>query len=386
MPKDKRILPRKIPLPFKIKRPVLALGAQTKNTICFARGKFAYLSLARADLDNPKDFLSFIKDARYFLKQNPRVIAYDLHPQYQSTRFALSLNAKPVLSAGKRYKLCAIQHHHSHAVACLAENSLANQKVIAVAFDGTGLGADQGLWGAEFFILDYQDSRRMAHLKEVALLGGEMAILEPWRLASAWLYGAYKNEFLNLGIDFTKGIDKKKWLVLERMLSTGFNSPLASSMGRLFDAAASLILAKPKAGFEAELAIELEKLAGRPETDLNGYSFRVIKKKGVYIVDPTAVFKEISLSLKHKEPKGQIAYRFHLTIAEITRKICLLLRKSSKINKVVLSGGVFQNKLLLQLTLGLLYKERFKVFTHTGLSCNDSSISLGQALIANFRR
>lgn len=379
MPKDKQIFSRKIPLPFKIKRPVLALGPQTKNTVCFAKGKFAYLSLVRADLNNPKDFSSFMEDARYFLKKNPGIIAYDLHPEYQSSKYASSLNPR-------RYTLYAIQHHHSHIAACLAENGLRNQKVIAAVFDGTGLGADHTLWGSEFFVSDYRDFRRAAHLKEVRLLGGERAIQEPWRLAAAWLYGIYQDKFLNLGIGFTKGIDKKKWFILKRMLLTGFNSPLASSMGRLFDAAASLILARPKAGFEAELAIELEKAAGRPRTDLKGYSFRIIKEKDIYIIDPAPIFREIVLSLKNKEPREKIAYRFHLTIAGTISRVCLLLRKASGINKVVLSGGVFQNKLLLQLALGLLYKERFQAFTHKDLSCNDSSISLGQALIANFRK
>lgn len=164
----------------------------------------------------------------------------------------------------------------------------------------------------------------------------------------------------------------------------GFNSPLASSMGRLFDAAASLILAKYSSNSEAGLAMELEALAIRYPLSAIPYSCKIIKNKDKYIVDPAPMFKEIIADLKAKQPKEQIAYRFHLTAGKIIRKACLILRKNSKINKIVLSGGVFQNTLLLQITLDLLYKEGFAVFAHKKLSCNDSCVSLGQAAIAGF--
>ena len=327
-----------------------------------------------ADLSNPQYFLNFQKAAKHFLKKNPKIIAYDLHPEYQSTKFAQNLNAK-------RYTLYAIQHHHAHIASCMIENGLNNQKVIGVAFDGTGFGINNTLWGAEFLICDYKRFIRRAHLKEIPLLGGQMAILEPARLAAAWLYLIYKDKFL----DLVKGIDKNKWRVLKKMYLSGFNSPLVSSMGRLFDAVASLILEKPTANFEAELAIELEKLAARYGLVATGYKFNIVKNKDTYILDPRPIFKAIILDLKNKTQKEKIAYRFHLAIAEMIRKACLILRKETNINKVVLSGGVFQNNLLLRLCKDLLYKEGFNVFTHRELSCSDSSISLGQAIIANFR-
>lgn len=351
----------KIKLPFRIEKPVLALGSQAKNTVCFAKGQSAYFSPVHPDLNDPEDFSDFEKHVKYFLGKNPKIIACDLHPEYQSTKFARQLSAIS-------YRLSATQHHHAHIASCMAENGLLNQKVIGVAFDGTGLGSDDKLWGAEFLLCDYKAFKRAMHLKEVPLLGGEKAILEPWRLLYAW------------------GLNKKKNQVLEKMRAAGFNSPLSSSAGRLFDAVGSIVLERDKAGFEAELAIQLEKLAFSCRLSAKSYNFRIIEDKGVYIIDPAPMLEEIITDLKRKEPRGKIAYQFHLTAAEMIRKACLALKKECGVNKIVLSGGVFQNNLLLRLALDLLYKEGFKVFTHKYLSCNDSGISLGQAAIANSRR
>lgn len=369
---------KKIKLPFKIKKTVLALGSQTKNMVCFSQGNFAYLGPLHPDLSALGDFFSFEKTVKYFLKKRPKIIAYDLHPEYQSTKYALGLNAK-------RYTLCAIQHHHAHIASCMLENGLRNQGVIGVAFDGTGLGDGHRLWGAEFLFCDYKDFKRAGHLKEIPLLGGERAISEPIRVVFAWLYSIYKDKFFDLGLDLVKKMDKKTQQVLKNMYLSGFNSPLASSMGRLFDAVGSVVLGKSQVTQEAELAMELEKIAVRSPLSVISYKFRIIKEKDNYILDPTLTFKEVIVDLKRKEAKEKIAYRFHLTVAEMIKRMCLVLRKEKKINKVVLSGGVFQNKLLLRLALDLLYQEGFRVFMHKKLSCNDSGISLGQVAVANFR-
>ncbi len=383
MRQDNQISYRKIQLPFTLKRPTLAFGSQTKNTLCLAQGSSAYLSRLHPDLSNPGDFSEFEKDVKYFLKKNPKILAYDLHPEYQSTKYVQRLSPRHHVTTSP------IQHHHAHIAACMADNGLKNQKVIGVAFDGTGLGSDNTLWGAEFLICDYKDFSRAAHLKEIPLLGAAKAILEPWRLAALWLYLIYGEQFLNLKINFVKGIDKKKWRVLQNMYRAKFNSPYASSMGRFFDAIASLVLVKYRAHFEAELAIELEKIAtgylsaGRQDRlQVTGYKFQIIKSKDEYILDPSLIFKEIIANLKAGQAKEKIASRFHLSVAEMVRKMCTILKKESGINKVVLSGGVFQNNFLLSLILGLLYKEDFQVFVHKNLSCNDSGISLGQAVIA----
>ncbi|MBI4706839.1 MAG: carbamoyltransferase HypF [Candidatus Omnitrophica bacterium] len=354
---------RKINLPFKIKTPVLALGSQVKNTLCFAHTSLAYLSPVHQDLGELKSFLDFKRDAKGFLKKNPRLIACDLHQDYQSTKFGQGLT-----SQGLQLKL--IQHHHAHIASCMADNGLKNQKVIGVAFDGTGLGSEGKIWGAEFLICDYKDFYRAGHLKEVALIGGEKAILEPWRLVAAW-----------------RGFLAPQDKILKKIYQANLNCPLASSMGRLFDAAGSLILGKRNARFEAELAIELENIANsiyHLQPKVHSYNFKIERKEKAYILNPDAMFKEISADLKAGKNKAVIAYKFHLTIAKMIEQVCLRLKKESKLNKVALSGGVFQNKLLLSLAQGLLCEKGFLVFKHRNISCNDSGISLGQAVIAGF--
>lgn len=372
-----------IELPFRIKKSILALGSQTKNTICFLNNNVAYLSQIHSNLTIPDNFLSFEKTIKYFLKKHPKIIAYDLHPEYESTKYIKALS---MLS----YKLTAIQHHHAHLASCMIENGLNNQKVIGIAFDGTGLGDDHTLWGAEFLICDYSGYVRYAHLRYIPLVGADRAIWQSWRIAILWLYLIYKDRIFDLGIDFVKRIDRKKWLVLKRMYNSGFNSPLTSSMGRLFDSVASLVLNKLNVKFEAEAAIELEKKATKYISTalprVAAYHFQINPEGKKYVIDPASIIKEIVLDLKHKRSKELIAYKFHYTVAEIIRKMCLTLRKKTKINKIVLSGGVFQNKILLKLSLDLLYKEGFSVFTHKKLSCSDSSISLGQAAIGNYKR
>ncbi|MDD4939316.1 MAG: hypothetical protein PHE18_00965 [Candidatus Omnitrophica bacterium] len=377
MQKDNPVSYKKIQLPFKVRKPVLALGTQAKNTVCFAQGGFAYLSRIHRDLSDPEDFLSFERCVKYFLKKNPEIIAHDLHPEYQSTKYAFSLSP-----AARR--LLPVQHHHAHIASCMAENGLRNERVIGVAFDGTGLGSDNHLWGGEFLVCDYRNFTRAAHLAQIPLLGAEKAILEPARLAAAWLFLLYKDKFPSMGINAVKKITPGKWRVLKRMYLSGFNSPSSASMGRLFDAAGSLVLGKAEAAFEAELAIGLEKLAARHQgAGPRGYRFKIIKEKNSYILDPAPMFADIVRDLRKKEPKEKIAFRFHRTIAQMILKASVVLRKENRVNKVVLSGGVFQNKLLLTAALDLLFKEGFKVFTHNVLSCNDSSVSLGQAAIAS---
>ncbi|MDD5431685.1 MAG: FGGY-family carbohydrate kinase [Candidatus Omnitrophica bacterium] len=371
-------LTNKIKLPFKVKKPVLSFGSQAKNTLCFAKGNFALISRIHDDLNNLDDFLLFEKDAKYFLNKKPKVLAFDLHPDYQSTSYASSLNN--AFNGG-----IAIQHHHAHIAACMAENGLKNEQVIGVAFDGSGLGFDNTIWGAEFLICNYKTSVRIAHLKKIKLLGGEKAILEPWRIAAAWLNSIYGGSFLKLKIDFTKGVDKIKWHILKEMESVSFNTPLTSSMGRLFDAFASLVLVKYNASYEAQLPIELEKLATRANvTSQKTYQFGIKENAGMFIIDPSPLFRAAVADLKNKRPKAEIAYCFHLAVANAINDICLRIRKTRKINTIVLSGGVFQNKLLLGLSKDCLKSLGFTVLTHKKLSCNDSSVSLGQAVVANF--
>ncbi len=358
---------KKIKLPFRIKQPILALGSQRKNTICFARDALAYLGPIQDDLSDPGDLLRFKKTAEFFLRKKPKIICSDLHPEYISTKFGSQIRAE-----GLRF--VSAQHHHAHIASCMAENGLKNEPMIGVAFDGTGMGADNRLWGGEFLVCDYKSFQRAAHLSEIALIGGERSIKEPWRLLAA------------LNLDIPKGIDKKRWQFIKEMRKRGINTVFASSMGRLFDLAACIILQRSLARFEAELAIELERAAFSFQSSAFSYSFKIKKNKGQYIIDPEPIFKQIARDMSAKVARPEIAYRFHLSVAEMIRKTCLILRKNYKINKVALSGGVFQNRLLLSMSLASLYKEGFKTIIHKKLSCNDSGISLGQAVIASLRR
>jgi len=369
---------RKIELKQKLKNSVLALGPQKKNTVCFAKGNYAYMSLEHKDLENPHDFLSFRRNLAYFLKKSPMIIAYDLHPEYQSTRYIHNLKTGT-------YRLEPIQHHHAHIAACMAENNLGDQKVIGVAFDGTGMGTDNHIWGGEFLICSYKGFKRTGHLKEIPLLGGERAILEPWRLALICLYQIYKDKLFGLDIKLLKKINRHKWRVLKDMYLKGFNSFPASSAGRLFDAVASLIFSAASVTSEAELAIRLEESARRYKSKTKGYEFGVLKEKKNYILDPAPLFKELIYDLNKKEDSNKIAYRFHLAIAQGIRRMAIILRQETGIGRVVLAGGVFQNNLLLKQALELLYKEGFRVFYHHTLTSSDASISLGQAVIAGMR-
>jgi len=366
---------QQIKLPFALKNPVLALGSHIKNTVCFARKNRAYISGISSDLSSPEDYACFRRNAEGFLKKRPRIIAYDLHPEYISSVYGQSLKA--------RFSFMGIQHHHAHIASCMAENGLKDSTVIGVSFDGTGFGADSSLWGAEFLLAGYRKFIRYAHLKEVALIGAAQAILEPWRVAALWLYRIYGEKMFRLDIDFIKKVNKGRFRRLQDIYRAGINSPLASSMGRLFDAAASIILSKTKAGCEAELAIKLESLAWQCQKNVGKeYSFKISGKKGNYVLEPEGLFMQITSDLKNKRPAEEVAYGFHLAVAEGILRICQLIRKDKSLNRVALSGGVFQNKLLLSMTLDLLYKHGFMVFKHNKIPCNDAGISLGQAIIA----
>lgn len=368
---------KNIKLNFKVSKSALGLGAQVKNSICFIKGDSATISAGHRDLNSPQDLAWFEKDVKRFLKYKPSVIGYDLHPDYQSTKYAQ-------LYLGSRLKLKPVQHHHAHTASCMAENNLGNQKVIGVVFDGTGLGKDTELWGAEFLICDYKGFERVAYLEAIPLLGAEKAIKEPWRVAAAWLYSAYRDSFMNLKIGFVKKIEKRKWSILKNMYNSNFNSPYASSMGRLFDAVASMLFEESKVNHEAQLAVKLEKLAWQSKLNTGHYTISLRRSGGAYIVSPGKMFREIVADLRKNTPGADIAYKFHSYVAEAIKGACLRIREDTHINKTVLSGGVFQNKLLLKMALKLLYQEGFIVFIHKNISSNDSGISLGQAVIAAY--
>lgn len=365
---------------INFKEPILAFGAELKNTFCLADKKHIYRGGASGNLESLDSFILYERQINSLLKDlkiKPRLIAYDLHPEYLSTKYALDFAKRNHVE-----KKVPVQHHFAHIVSCMLDNGIKG-KVIGVAFDGTGFGSDGNIWGGEFLIADLKNFKRAGHLKYIPMPGGAKAILEPWRMVASWLENIYQDKALTLNIDFTKRLNKSKFKIIRQMLKENINSPLTSSMGRLFDAVASLVMGRDKVSFEAQAAIELEKLAFEGiDSRCSCYRFKIIKGD-TFVIDPSCMFREIILDLKRKVSPEKIAYRFHCTVAKMIKDTCLILREKTKVNKVVLSGGVFQNRIISELTLDLLHKESFGVFSHNKIPINDAGISVGQAVIAN---
>ena len=261
----------------------------------------------------------------------------------------------------------------------MAENGL-RRKVIGVAFDGTGYGSDGNIWGGEFLIADYRAFKRAAHLEYLPMPGADKAVLEPARMAFSYLYRTYNGRADKMKSDVIKRLGKNKCRLFGEMIDKSFNSPLTSSAGRLFDAVSSLVGIRDVISYEGEAAIELEKLAA---ADCDGtYAFRIGKDGGELVIKFQPMIKSILSDLKNKKPVSIISRKFHNTFAQAIKEVCLLLRKRTKLNDVVLSGGVFLNKVLLREAKKRLRKEHFSVHTHSKTSCADRSLSLGQAVIA----
>ncbi len=240
---------------FKFERNLLACGAELKNTFCLARGNSAFVSHHIGDLENVETLRSFTEGIEHYKRLfgiQPEVVAYDLHPEYLSTKFALSLDDVSTKMA--------VQHHHAHVASCMADNMI-DGEVIGVAFDGLGFGLDEKLWGGEFFIADFCDAERFAHLANVPLAGGAKAIREPWRLAAVYLQRTFGDKFTELHLPFIHELDLSRWSTLNSMIAAGVNCPETSSMGRLFDAISGLLTLRSSINYEGQAAIELEGIA-----------------------------------------------------------------------------------------------------------------------------
>jgi len=357
---------REVKLPFKVRKEVLACGADLKGGFCFARGDRAYLSNGFGDLsqaDNFEKYQKEIKRAQRAYKLSPKIIACDLHPGYFSTRFAQDCAIR-----NTQYAIRSIQHHHAHIASCMVDNGIKG-KVIGVSFDGTGFGTDGNIWGGEILLAGYKKFDRLFHLDYVPMPGGEIAIKEPWRMSLSYLYKTYKDNFKNIGIPFLEKIDKQKCNVITHMIKNGINSPPTSSMGRLFDGVSSLIGIKDVARFEAEAAIELEK---RADAECSK------SYKGITIEE---IIRGIVGDLKKKEKTSIISAKFHNTIAQLVKKVALRVKVREGAEKIVFSGGVFQNKYLVT-RLNELFKDTgHEIYFHNNHSTTDSSIALGQVAV-----
>jgi len=358
---------------FSFGRSVLACGAELKNTFCLARGNSAFVSHHIGDLENLETLRSYTAEIEYFkhlFDIAPGVVAHDLHPEYLSTKYALALD-----DVSERV---AVQHHHAHIASCMADNQIEGE-VIGVAFDGLGFGADGKLWGGEFFIADFCDTERVAHLTNVPLPGGAKAIREPWRLAAVYLHKTFGDDFIDLDLPFTRKLQRGRWATLRSMIESEVNCPETSSMGRLFDAVAGLLNLRAVINYEAQAAIELESIADKVAGDF--YHFQI--DNGEILAEP--VIRGLVADLLNEMSIGQASARFHLSVAHLVLDLALQIRDEKHLSRVALSGGVFQNMLLLDRVTQLLSENGFEVFTHHRVPANDGGISLGQAAVANAR-
>ncbi len=366
------------PHPLLIKNPfienILACGAELKNVFCLTRDNYAFLSHHIGDLENIETLSSFENGIEHFSRIfniDPTFIAYDLHPEYLSTKYALSR---------EKLKKLGVQHHFAHIVSCMVDNGI-DEKVIGVAFDGTGYGTDGKIWGGEFLVCDYAGFQRAAHFEYIPLPGGEKAIKEPWRIAASMLYGIYGDEMMNLDIGLIKELDKEKWRILKQMIEKKINSPMTSSAGRLFDAISALTGVRREVYYEGQAAIELEMAADNKEG--GEYPFSEKEHDGIKEIIMEPLIKGVISDLLQGTDTGSISAKFHNTVARITLNVCKNIRESTGLSMVALSGGVFQNNLLLGKIFDLLDRNGFSVYTHNRVPPNDGGIALGQAIIAN---
>jgi hydrogenase maturation protein HypF len=366
-----------VPVPVFLKddQPsVLAVGGELKNTICLTKGKHAFLSQHVGDLENVESYSFFHEAIRHLeriLEIKPQIIAYDLHPDYVSTKWALQQSGA---------KLVGVQHHHAHIASCMAENHLKG-RVIGFALDGTGYGTDGHIWGGEVLIASYEGFERAAHFAYVPLPGGEVAIRQPWRMAVSYLSHHFGRDFLKLDIPFVRQLNRQKTNFLLRMMEQGVNSPLTSSCGRLFDAVAALIGIRQQVNYEAQAAIELE-MAIIPSAEETGYPLKLVPDGDNWIMSSRPLFEALIEDLRRSVPISAISRRFHNGLVEGFVKLATILRTKTALNRVCLSGGTFHNAYLSRRLETRLSEAGFQVFTQKEVPAGDGGLSLGQALVA----
>ena len=353
--------PRPIELGFPAQE-VLACGGELKNTFCLTKQHYAILSQHTGDLEN-LETLEFFQETlahmQRFFRVTPRAVAYDLHPQYMTTRLALAMPGLQKIG---------VQHHHAHIAACMAENGL-REKVIGVALDGTGYGTDGLIWGGEFLICDYLSFERQFHFRYVPLPGGDTAIRQPWRSALSYLKDAGLGSASAL--EAVPGAQRR---VVETMLTGRVNTVDTSSCGRLFDAVSAILGIRLETTYEGQAAIELEAIAAPGITERYPYA----------VDDGTIDFRETIRAIARDEsPREVRSACFHNTVSAAITETCRRMRERDRLTQVCLSGGTFQNAYLLSHTAQLLRTAGFQVFTHAAVPPNDGGLSLGQAVIAS---
>lgn len=366
--------PFPVKLPFEA-RQILAAGSELKNTFCITNQNYAFLSHHIGDMENYETLKSYeqgVEHLEKLFRVKPEAIAYDLHPNYLATRYALERAEREGLPT------IGVQHHHAHIAACMAENGLdGSRPVVGLSFDGTGYGEDGAIWGGEILIADYRNFQRRFHLEYFPLPGGDASIKRPARTALAllWSLGLEWDERLAPAIEFCA----EDQVTLRAQLEKRINTPLTSSMGRLFDAAAALAGVRQKVNYEGQAAIEFEALADAAEVKV--YPFGLDQDKVQVRGAVEALIRDVMAGVHI----SKISARFHNGLAESVRDMCLNIKSETGIDEVALSGGVWQNITLLRRTLSLLGKVGFRVYLHREVPTNDGDLSLGQAVIAATR-
>ncbi|MBV8984514.1 MAG: carbamoyltransferase HypF, partial [Acidimicrobiia bacterium] len=354
--------PRPIVLSNRLAGPVLACGAELKHTFAIGRDNHAFVSHHIGDLENYETMRSFIDGVEHFCRLfdvRPAVVAHDLHPEYLSTKYALDMPG---------VDLVAVQHHHAHIASCLADNGEAGP-VIGVAFDGLGYGVDSTIWGGEILIADLRGFERVCHLESVPMPGATMAIKQPWRMAAAWL-GAHSAAGLAV-----RERHADKWDPVAAVARRTLNAPATSSAGRLFDAVAAIAGVRDEVNYEGQAAIELEQ-ATDPTVD-DAYPLAVDQ-----IIHARDLVHAVAEDVRAGVDVGVIGARFHNALAQAVVDAADNVRQARGLDTVALSGGVFQNQLLLERTVVGLERGGFRVLVHSQVPPNDGGISLGQLAVA----
>jgi hydrogenase maturation protein HypF len=377
-----------VPRPVRLARPfraaVLAVGAQLKNACCLARGDEAVLGPHVGDLDGLETYGAFesaVARLEAFLAFRPQAIACDLHPDYLSTRWARAR------AAALSVPLVEVQHHHAHAAAAMAEHGL-EEPVLALTWDGTGLGADGAAWGGELLLADRARFERLATFRPLPLPGGDRAVREPWRVALSALDDACGAGAPLDGIPLFAGIPPRELVVVRRMVAAGVNSPRAHGCGRAFDAAGALALGRPAARFEGQVAIALEAAASASPLTLalsppRPYPFDLDTSSGaVEQLDLRATWRALAADVVACAPPSALSGRFHATLVRAGAELIRRASRRTGVRAVVLTGGCFQNARLAEGLLGELSGE-FRVYLHGQVPPGDGGIALGQAVVAD---
>jgi hydrogenase maturation protein HypF len=366
-------VPASIPLPGNgTPRPLLACGAELKNTFCLARGTRAWVSHHIGDLENYATLRSFTEGVDHLgalFAVEPEVVAHDLHPEYLSTKYALDLDG---------VELIGVQHHHAHLASCLAEHAEDGPAVGAI-FDGTGYGLDGTVWGGELLFGGIGSVRRVGSLLPVALPGGERAIRQPWRMACSWLSAAFDGGEPGLPASLAGRVDPRAWAQVHRLATGGGPAaPATTSMGRLFDAVAALAGIRAEVNYEGQAAIELEAACDHGERG----SYPIVVGGEPLVIDPRETIRAVAADVQAAVAPDVIARRFHRTIARATVEACIALAASHDTEVVALSGGVFQSRMLLESVSDALAGRGLRVLAPERLPINDGGISYGQAAVA----